>query len=389
MSVTGRHARTRFLPIEPTLSTGMLLPGRHRPAPVFPFTGSRHRWYYFGRGAVWHGIKLLGLAEGDEVLMPAYNQGVELAAVLDAGPSVQFFGISRELEIDFDDLRARVSPKTKAILVIHYVGFPQPLAEITSVCREHGLWLIEDCAQALFSSADGQPLGTSGAFSIFCAYKTISLPHGGILAVNDPSLGLPPEARPPRFLSSVRGLPQRWLDHWEMRHRTIGRLVRLGVRRPARMLLRRTSPQSMHVGVEEYSREQVDLGVSNLTKSLVHRADAEAIVHARRRNFEALMALVPRDRQLIPMLPEGVCPLFFPVLVEDKAVAIRTLAQEGIEAIPFWSTAHPAIPVGAFPVADYLRAHVLEVPVHQALDPADMTYLAEALESIPRPAPMP
>lgn len=376
--------RDRFLPVEPALSPGMLLPGGRPSSWGFPFTG-RHRWYYFGRNAVWHGVKLLGLGEGDEVLMPAYNEGVEVAAVLDAGPSIRFFPIGSRLEIDLDDLRARISPKTKALFVIHYLGFPQPLEEMKAICREHGLWLIEDCAHALLSSADGQPLGRDGAFSIFCIYKTIPVPHGGLLVLNDPSLGLPEEAQPPGLLSSLRGLPHHLFDYLEIRQPALGRWFRVGVRHPTRALLRRAPVGRTHIVDDKFERALVGLGASKLVRRLSARADTEAIVKTRRRNFEALMDLLPKSRQVIHTLPEGVCPLFFPVLVADKPSAMRILAGKGIESIPFWSKAHPAIPAGAFPAVEYLRAHVLEVPIHQTLQPEDMTYLAQALADVPAP----
>jgi len=376
----------RFLPSEPILSLSQLLTRRRPPPPVFPFVEARSRWYYFARNAVFHGIKLLGLGEGDVVLMPAYNHGVEVAAVLATGASVSFFRITPSLDIDFEDLRARISPRTKALLVIHYDGFPQPLEETAAFCHEHGLWLIEDCAQALFSTVDGQPLGSTGTFSVFCLYKTLPLPHGGLLLLNDPSLGLPEEARPPGPIAAIRGIPQRLLDHTEMKHQTLGRWLRRSMRTPLRALIRRAPGGNVSVALEDFDIGMVNLGASSLAKRLAKGADAQAIVRARRRNFETLMALVPRERQLFDKLPRDVCPLIFPVLVEDKASAVRTLSRRGIEAIPFWSIPHPAVPMGAFPEADYLRAHVLEVPVHQDLVPDDMAYLAAALAEVPAPA---
>jgi dTDP-4-amino-4,6-dideoxygalactose transaminase len=378
--------RARFLPSEPTLSPGLLVPWGKHPAPVFPFTASRSQWYYFARNAVWHGIRLLGLREGDEVLVPAYNHGVEVGAILATGVSVKFFRVTPGLEIDFDDLRARISSRSKALLVIYYLGFPQPLDEITAFCREHDLSLIEDCAQSLFSTSGGRPLGSVGAFSVFCLYKTLPLPHGGLLVLNDPLLGLPEKPQPPRLASAVRGVPQRLLDRMEMKGRALVRWPRRSLRAPLRILMRRMPGGDISTALEDFDIGMVNLGASGLAQRLAGKADAQTIVSARRRNFEALMALVPKSRQLIHHLPEGVCPLFFPVLVEDKKAAIQILAEAGIEAIPFWSLPHASIPREEFPDADYLRTHVLEVPVHQALSPEDMDYLAQALTRVPVPA---
>jgi dTDP-4-amino-4,6-dideoxygalactose transaminase len=81
-----------------------------------------------------------------------------------------------------------------------------------------------------------------------------------------------------------------------------------------------------------------------------------------------------------PELPDGACPLFAPVFVDDKLRAVEYLAERGIEAVPVWLDAPPEVPRGQFPDADYLRRHLLEVPCHQDLGDREMDYVAEVMK---------
>jgi dTDP-4-amino-4,6-dideoxygalactose transaminase len=81
-------------------------------------------------------------------------------------------------------------------------------------------------------------------------------------------------------------------------------------------------------------------------------------------------------------LKPGVCPLFYPVAVEDKAGAMARLLARGVETVDFWRVRHPAVPGGLFPEVDRLREHVLELPVHQDLSPADAEHVASCVREL-------
>ena len=176
---------THFLPGTPPLPLSALFERKEHAAAFFPFSAPQSRWYLLGRNALWHGLRSLRLDEGDEVLVPAYNSGAEVAAIVAAGLSPRFFGICRDLTPDIADMQSAVSRRTRAVLSIHYFGFPQPLSELTAFCARNGLLLIEDCAPALFSCLESQPLGSTGILSMFSPHKTLPLPHGGLLVVNN------------------------------------------------------------------------------------------------------------------------------------------------------------------------------------------------------------
>ena len=125
--------------------------------------------------------------------------------------------------------------------------------------------------------------------------------------------------------------------------------------------------------------------MSAISEIIARRLDADAIVAARRRNYFLLLGRL-RDRvaPVFAELPAGASPLFYPLVCDDKAAVGARLAARGIETVDFWRTGHPLCPLEPFPDVQLLRRRVLELPVHQDLQPDDMAYLArcvrEALE---------
>jgi hypothetical protein len=182
-----REGRRRYIPALPTLWPGMLSPLAAARPPAFPFGAPRVTHYYLARNAVWHGARLLGLA-GNEVLVPAYHHGVEVGALADAGARPVFVRVDARMRLDLEDLEARVGPRTRAIYVIHYAGFAQPMDEINAIARRRGLLVVEDCALSLLAAEGTRPLGSTGHAGIFCFYKTLPVPNGGALVVNDPAI---------------------------------------------------------------------------------------------------------------------------------------------------------------------------------------------------------
>jgi CDP-6-deoxy-D-xylo-4-hexulose-3-dehydrase len=92
--------------------------------------------------------------------------------------------------IDVDGLEAALSPKTKAIMLAHTLGNPFNLAVVTAFCRKHGLWLIEDCCDALGSTFDGQLVGTFGDIGTLSFYPAhhITMGEGGAVFMRNPQL---------------------------------------------------------------------------------------------------------------------------------------------------------------------------------------------------------
>jgi dTDP-4-amino-4,6-dideoxygalactose transaminase len=130
----------------------------------------------------------LGIGPGDEVIVPSLTFVATANAVLYTGASVRFADIldTEELTIDPDAIRAQITPHTKAILVMHYGGYPCRMPEIMRLAQENGLSVIEDAAHAPGASLNGIALGTwgdAGCFSFF-SNKNLATGEGGMLVTN-------------------------------------------------------------------------------------------------------------------------------------------------------------------------------------------------------------
>ena len=377
--LAARPAGRRVLTALPTLSPRMILPRlRTRPAP-FPLGGAEVRRYYFARNAVWEAARLLGLG-GQEVLVPAYHHGVEVEALAAAGAVPRFLRVDRRMRLDVEHLERSIGPRTRGLYVIHYLGFPQPMKAIAEVARRHGLPVLEDCALALLSRDGAEPLGSRGDVGIFCLYKSLPVPNGGVLALNRDFDAAAP-SRPAPLASTLSHATGSLLAHLALRYGPAGELVREALRRTQRAVRLAIGAQPLATGTMHFDPVAADVGMSALTRLILENLDFDAIVEARRRNWFLLFS---RLRELAPPvqieLPPGTCPLFYPLVVEDKARVAARLAERGIETIEFWNSGHPSCDLALFPEVAALRRRVLELPLHQDLDPDDVAYLAAAVE---------
>jgi len=130
----------------------------------------------------------LGIGQGDEVIVPSLTFVATANAVLYTGAEVRFADITDadDLTISPQDIERRITPKTKAIIVMHYGGHPCRLPEILNLASKYGLALIEDAAHAPGAALEGRSLGTwgdVGCFSFF-SNKNLSTAEGGMLVTN-------------------------------------------------------------------------------------------------------------------------------------------------------------------------------------------------------------
>ncbi len=375
------EGRRRFIPALPTLWPGMLSPlPAERPAP-FPFGAPRMTRWYFARNAVWHGARFLGLP-GREVLVPAYHHGVEVGALVHAGAVPRFVRVDGRMRLDLDDLEAKIGPRTRAIYVIHYAGFAQPMDEILALARRRGLLVVEDCALSLLAAEGTRPLGSAGHLGIFCFYKTLPVPNGGALVVNDPALrGEMGEPAPAPLASTLSHAAGSLLANVALRFGEAGEAFRAAVRGAYAVARGASGLAPVSTGTMTFDPARRDLGMSALSDLVARRCDPEAIVTARRRNYFLLLGrLRERAPAVFAELPAGASPLFYPLLCDDKARVQARLLAKGIETVDFWREGHPLCSRDEFPEVAALRRRVLELPVHQDLRPEDMAYVARCVQ---------
>jgi hypothetical protein len=163
----------------------------------------------------------------------------------------------------------------------------------------------------------------------------------------------------------------------ELRLGGAGARVRSWVRGATQQARARAWEEHVPVGTQAFDRNVVRLGMSRLSEFVLRRADAAQIVRKRRANWRELHRQLGDAQEAIwDDLPEGVCPLFYPVRVGDKDRALAFLRGRGIEAVDFWRFHHAAVDASNFPEVDRLRREVVELPCHQDLGAGEVERIA-------------
>ena len=133
----------------------------------------------------------LGIGPGQEVITPSFTFVSSANAALRVGAMPVFAEIDeRTLGLDPQDVERRLTPRTAAILPVHYAGVAPDMEAILDLARRRGLRVVEDAAQGLAASWRGRPLGTLGDAGCFSFHesKNVSCGEGGAIAIADPEL---------------------------------------------------------------------------------------------------------------------------------------------------------------------------------------------------------
>lgn len=130
----------------------------------------------------------LGISEGDEVIVPTLTYIASVNSIAYTGATPVFVdSLSDTWQMDPEDIKRKISPKTKAIMVVHLYGHPCNMDEIVKIAKENNLFIIEDCAEAIGSYYKNKHVGTFGDVSTFSFFgnKTITTGEGGMVITNN------------------------------------------------------------------------------------------------------------------------------------------------------------------------------------------------------------
>jgi dTDP-4-amino-4,6-dideoxygalactose transaminase len=156
-------------------------------------------------------------------------------------------------------------------------------------------------------------------------------------------------------------------------------LVKRGMGRAAGAL----DVRRANVGDIGFNLDEVDLAMSPLSQRLIERLDLAVIVRRRRDNYLRLAdRLGDSVVKVFPGLPDGVCPLFFPVIVPNKRRAAEALRARGVDAVEFWNDSCEPGGHEMGPDARFLRQHVLELPIHQDLTARHIDHVARQVTAL-------
>lgn len=155
------------------------------------FVGAKHAVATSsGTAALRLGLAGLGVGPGDEVLVPAVTFIASVGAIVASRARPVFVEVDQLMQLDPDDLKQRLTKRTKAIMPVHLTGIAADMDPILAFAREHGLKVIEDAAQSCGSQYKGRFVGTLGDVGCFSFQleKNITSGEGGIMVTDDDEL---------------------------------------------------------------------------------------------------------------------------------------------------------------------------------------------------------
>jgi dTDP-4-amino-4,6-dideoxygalactose transaminase len=140
-----------------------------------------------GTSALLAALVGLGVGPGDEVIVPGFTFIASISSIVYSKGIPVLAEIDQTFNLDPEDVKSKITPQTKAIMAVHMMGNPARLDELKKVADDHGVALLEDCAQAFGASYKGRPVGSVGKASAcsFNVYKTITSGDGGMVLTDD------------------------------------------------------------------------------------------------------------------------------------------------------------------------------------------------------------
>lgn len=144
-----------------------------------------------GTDAIFLSLKALGIKEGDEVITTPYTFYATIGAIVTAGAKPVFADILDDYNLNPDEIKSKITNKTKAILPVHWSGKPCHMHDIMSVANHHGLFVVEDACHAIKATYRDQPAGSIGHVGCFSFHPLKNLNvwgDGGIIVTQSEEL---------------------------------------------------------------------------------------------------------------------------------------------------------------------------------------------------------
>ncbi len=141
-----------------------------------------------GTVAIHLALEAIGIGPGDEVIVPTLTYIASVNTILQTGATPIFVdSIENTWQIDPQDIKRKITSRTKAVLIVHLYGLPCDMDAVMAICEEHNLLLVEDCAEAVGTRYKGRHVGTFGDVATFSFFgnKTITTGEGGMVVSKD------------------------------------------------------------------------------------------------------------------------------------------------------------------------------------------------------------
>lgn len=218
----------------------------------------------------------LGLGPGDEVVVPSFTFAATANCVAFTGATPVFADIDPlTFTLDPESVRACIGPRTVGVIPVHLYGHPADLTSLTGLCDGHGLWLVEDAAQAHLATWDGRAVGTWGTAGTFSFYPTKNMTsgEGGMIVTADDRVArttrlLRNQGQERRYENEVVGLNNRMTDI----HAAIGRVQLEAL--PERTATRQANAKFFDSNLRGVSVPSVDSRATHVYHQYTIRVDA-------------------------------------------------------------------------------------------------------------------
>ena len=242
----------------------------------------------------------LGVGPGDEVIVPGYTFIASISSIIYARAIPILAEIDETLNLDPEDVRRKITPRTKAIMAVHMLGNPARLADLKAIADDHGLLLIEDCAQAFGATYHGRGIGSighAGCFS-FNVYKTITAGDGGMVITDD------------------KAAYERFFAFHDQGHRPLRQGVEIG--------------QRPFIGLDF---RMTELAAAVLLAQLRKLDTIRSHLHRNKRRFKEQIADIPglAFREITD--PEGECATLLTVILPEAEIAQRMAQELGTKVV--------------------------------------------------------
>ncbi len=305
-----------------------------------------------------------GIGPGDEVIVPSMSFIATANAVVHAGATPVFAEVDpTSFNLDSADVRRRVTPATRAVMLVHQLGLPADRDAFADMAADHGLLVIEDAACAIGSTYHGVPIGGTGEFVCFSFHprKLITTGEGGMILTSSPE-----------HATRLRRLRHQGMSISDLERHRADRFVRETY--PEIGYNARLTDLQAAVGVEQVKR----------LPSLIARRQALAAVYDQQ--------LAGHPAIATPVVPPGVswnvqsyAVRLREFAAEQRNEVIQTLLREGIATRPGVMTAHrePAYAdhgaIPDLPISDAASAGSLILPLHSRMSSDDCGVVTDAL----------
>jgi hypothetical protein len=354
---------------------------------------------FWARNAIFHGLRIVGLAPGHTVLVPAYICRSVPEAILGYGAAVEFYRVDRSCQLDLEDIERRIRPGVGAVLAVHYFGVPQAqMRMLRDLCDRRGLFLIEDCAHTLPRSDVDHGPGRHGHICVYSWRKFLPVYDGATLSTELSAAGRRISlAGAPSVLQlrSAKDVLDRWRATGGAQTAQPGAGTERAVQttpmggdgwEPRRAIKRRESLAAVDPNGDAFRPDTVDLPMTWASMAIRNISDLTAVGDVRRRHWQFMLDATRSWDSLQPLhgeLEDSCCPWIFPVRfvsVQDAHVLLR---KRRIPAATWGGVRPEILPAGAYPEADELYRELVFLPVHQGLSSNDLaTIVTEVLAVI-------